>query len=411
MAIRHITLLSHDLTGNALSRAYILAKLLQAEYRVTIVGYGNPGNIWEPVRDDASIEYRSFHHSSALGFWFHSRGIVKRLIDGDLIYAVKPMHASFGLGLYARRVLRRPLLLDIDDWELGFISDSVYWEARLLKHRWLWDSQSPLYTRAMDRLIRRADSLTVSSSFLQKRYGGTWIGQTRDETVFDPMRFSAVERPRAKTVLFLGSAREHKGLQDLLVAWPRVKDPDAILRIVGTPLDSPVIQSLRPLADNRVRFEGMVPFEQVPSILATADVFVLPQKSGRASIGQVPMKMIDAMALACPIVGTAVGDIPAWLSDGSGSVVSPDDPAELGDAIQRLLESPCESQKMGVRARERFIRYGSFTSVRRRLLPLVRDMIAGRPLPPPAPAFAEAAAEGSPKQHAAYSAEPCASSI
>jgi glycosyltransferase involved in cell wall biosynthesis len=334
---------------------------------------------------------------------------VRRLVDGNLVIAVKPMHVSLGLGLTARRVLGRPLLVDIDDWEPGFISDSVYWEARILKHRWVWDTQSPLYTRLADRFVRRADAVTVSSSFLQRRYGGTWIGQARDESVFDPGRFPLRSGNGPKTVLFLGSAREHKGLDDLLAAWARVRDPKAILRIVGTPLDSPLIQSLRARADNRVRFEGMVPFAEVPAILADADVFVLPQKAGRAAVGQVPMKMIDALALGCPIVGTAVGDIPAWLADGAGVVVPPDDPPALAAAIEGLLDDPAEAAELGYRARARFLRYGSFTAVRERLLPLVRALIAGRPPPPPEAAFAYCPKAGSLSSVAGVTADSCAS--
>jgi glycosyltransferase involved in cell wall biosynthesis len=389
VSVKAVTVISHDLTGNALSRAYVLAKLLQPEYRVRVVGQAPTDDVWAPVRSDTSIEYRRFYHPSAVGVWAAGPRIARRLIDGDVIVAVKPMHASLGLGLQARRLLGRPLMLDMDDWELGFLSDSVYWEARILKTRWVWETQSPLYTRLADRCIREADAVTVSSSFLQQRYGGTWLGQPRDEALFNPCRFPAKTGDGPKTVLFLGSARGHKGLHELLEAWTRVRHPRAVLRIVGTPLDDPLIQSLRPLADARVQFEGTVPFDQVPSILASADVFVLPQKAGRASVGQVPMKMIDAMALARPVVGTAVGDIPAWLADGAGVVVPPDDPAALACAVEKLLDQPAERIELGGRARARFLKYGSFAAVRPRLARLVAALIHRKPLPAPTPAFVD----------------------
>jgi glycosyltransferase involved in cell wall biosynthesis len=380
-----ISILSHDLSGNALSRAYMLAKLLQDEYDVHIVGCGQ-GAVWEPVRNDAAIEYRPYHARNIANFWLGGRRVIRRLIDGDLILAVKPLLGSFGLGLRARRLLGRPLLLDIDDWEMGFISDSVYWEARILKWSWLASATSPLYTRLLDRQVHRADAITVSSRFLQRRYGGHWIGQARDERLFDRDRLGTPASGEP-VVLFLGSVREHKGVQDLLGAWKNVRGA-ATLRIVGTPIDSPLIKALQPEADSRVRFEGLVPFDQVPAIIASASVFVLPQKPGRAAIGQVPMKLIDAMALGCPIVATAVGDIPDWLADGAGLVVPPENPAALSQAINHLLASPEEASRLGARARARFIRYGSFTSVRERLLPLVASLIARRPLPAPVPPFA-----------------------
>jgi glycosyltransferase involved in cell wall biosynthesis len=103
------------------------------------------------------------------------------------------------------------------------------------------------------------------------------------------------------------------------------------------------------------------------------------------------MKMVDAMALECPIVATAVGDIPAWLGDGAGLIVPPGDSRALAAAIEYLLDRPDAAAALGTRARERFLRYGSITSVRARLLPLVADLIAGRPLPSPRPPFADQA--------------------
>ena len=41
-------------------------------------------------------------------------------IKGDLIYAVKPKTFSYGYGLIKKFVSKKPLVLDIDDWELGF---------------------------------------------------------------------------------------------------------------------------------------------------------------------------------------------------------------------------------------------------------------------------------------------------
>src|SRR5262249_27858580 len=143
-----------------------------------------------------------------------------------------------------------------------------------------------------------------------------------------------------KTVLFLGTVRHNKGIDDLLKAWAQVPDPEARLRIVGTPLSSPLVQALMPLADSRTSFERPVPFERMPTVLASAGVLVIPQKPGRGSIGQLPAKLIDGMAAGRAIISTAVGDIPHWLAEGAGIVVPPDDPAALGAAIRSLLERP-----------------------------------------------------------------------
>ena len=51
-----ISILSPTLETNALGRAYLLAKLLDDDYRVNIIGHGNIEKIWEPVRSDSSVE-------------------------------------------------------------------------------------------------------------------------------------------------------------------------------------------------------------------------------------------------------------------------------------------------------------------------------------------------------------------
>ena len=377
-----ISILSPDLAGNALGRAYMLAKLLQDDFQVSVVAHGE-GQVWEPVRGDTSVEYRPFFHRWVPGFWSGSRRVIRRLIDGDVIFAVKPLLPSFGLGLYARRLTRRPLVVDIDDWEMGFLSDSVYWEARILKLRWLFATQSPLYTRILNRYTRSANAITVSNRFLQKRYGGTWVPHARDEDAFDAIGARAV-KPLG---IFLGTARQNKGLDVLLQAWSLVTRPDARLRIIGTPPDDLIIRGLRTQADSRVSFEGPVPFASLPGLIAEAGVVIIPQQAMRGSLGQLPAKLIDAMAAGRPIVSTQVGDIPAWLAEGAGFVVPPDDPAALAAAITQVLDCPAESARMGERARARFLKFGSYGSVRPVLVRLMADLIAGRTVAAPAAAF------------------------
>jgi glycosyltransferase involved in cell wall biosynthesis len=151
-----------------------------------------------------------------------------------------------------------------------------------------------------------------------------------------------------------------------------------------------VLEPIVHLADHRVAFEGEpVPFDRLPELLAAADAFVVPQDDTPASRGQLPMKLIAAMATGRAIVSTAVGDIPEWLADGAGRVVKAGDPTALADAINSLLAQPDAAAEMGRRARRRYLEFGSFRAVRPRLVRLCADLIAGRPLEPPARVFDE----------------------
>ncbi len=50
-----ISILAPKLAGNSTDRAYLLAKQLQAEFDVHIVGFDAAGGLWEPITGDSSI--------------------------------------------------------------------------------------------------------------------------------------------------------------------------------------------------------------------------------------------------------------------------------------------------------------------------------------------------------------------
>jgi glycosyltransferase involved in cell wall biosynthesis len=388
-----ISILSPTLAGNALGRVHVLAELLQADFDIEVVAFAKDARIWQPLQSSFSFPCRRFFFPTMGRLIAGGHKMIRNTIRGDLLLAVKPLMPSFGVGLWARRLLRRPLILDIDDDEIGFLSDSLYWEFRRYKTQWFTGIDSPLYTRICGRFVRRPDALLVSNSVLQKRYGGVWIPHARDDRVaFDAPHQCVAEKPAedgTPHVLFLGSARSHKGLDDLVAAWKLIRHPSAILTIAGTPSDHALIRPLRDAGVPRVVYEGPVALQQLYQKLRRAAVVVIPQKDGAASQRQLPMKLIDAMAAGCPIVATSVGDIPRWLDEGAGLVVPPSSPSQLANAIDALLDDTERARAMGRSAYQRFCRFGSFSAVRPRLVNLVHGLLNKTAVLGPAEAFAE----------------------
>ena len=58
------------------------------------------------------------------------------------------------------------------------------------------------------------------------------------------------------------------------------------------------------------------------------------------------------MAMGKPIVATRISDIPEVLG-GCGYLVDPNEPSQLADAIQYILDHPDEARAKGHAARER----------------------------------------------------------
>src|SRR5262249_20178950 len=98
-----------------------------------------------------------------------------------------------------------------------------------------------------------------------------------------------------------------------------------------------------------VKVTPEIPFDDVPRYLVAADVVAVPQRETTDTVGQVPAKLFDAMALARPIVSTAVSMIPEIL-DGCGLVVEPGNVPALAGAIKRLLDNPDEAAALAARA-------------------------------------------------------------
>jgi glycosyltransferase involved in cell wall biosynthesis len=375
-----ISVVCFDVSDNAAGRAELLARLLLPRYDVSVVGPRFGADVWAPVRG-GPVRYRSVPGGR------YPRLLARRdelvdLIDGDLIYASKPRPTSYGLALLARRRRPRPLLLDVDDWEVGFFYRSGFW-GRVGRFLNLGNPNGLPWTWLMERLVGLADGVTVASRFLERRFGGVLVTHVRDTDAWDPARFDRAAA-RAKlgvtaepVVMFLGTPRGHKGIDDLVTAVRALsRGPRAhgvVLAFVGADPESAAARRWRELPF--VRVVGRIPFDDVPRYLVAADVVAVPQRATPDTRGQVPAKLVDAMALARPIVSTSVSMIPEML-DACGVVVPPGDPAALAAALGTLLDDPVSAAALGHRARARCVERYSFTAARGVLFPLIDRLLA-----------------------------------
>ncbi len=368
-----VSVLCFDLSDNAVGRAELLARLVAPRYDVDVVGPQFDDTLWRPVAE-SPLPHRGVRGHRYPGF---ARIVPEllRLIDGDVIYASKPRPTSFGVGLLARRRRPRPLILDIDDWELGFFYRSGGW-GRVGRALNLRDPNGLSWTWLTERRVGAADALTVASRFLQQRFGGAFLPHVRDTDAWDPARFDrAASRARLgvtdeRVVMFLGTPRGYKGIDDLVEAVGLL-DPRVVLALVG--VDPASGWGARYGASPRIRIIGEIPFDDVPRFLAAADVVAVPQRATTDTVGQVPAKLVDAMAMARPVVATSVSMIPEML-DGCGVVVPAGDPPALAKTIGELLADPARADALGRRARQRCIERYSFASARATLFPLIERL-------------------------------------
>jgi len=371
-----ISFLCFDLSDNSLGRAALLARTLARHHRVELVGPAKQEKIWYPMQD-LDLPVKSFPWKRYPAFVPTLRQIL-RAIDGDILFACKLRPTSFGVGLLKKWVSGKPLLVDIDDWELGFFYRAGFW-GRVGRFLNFSNPNGLPHTWLMEKLVNFADGITVSNGFLQARFSGTLLYHCRDTSLLDPDKFDkdrAKEKlgvKNKKVVMFLGTPRAHKGVDDLVEAVNKMDDPDVRLVIIGAENGLESLQGYCRAKEDQLVLLPMIPFKDLPRHLAAADVVVIPQRKTSDTVGQMPAKIFDAMAMAKPIVSTRVSDIPDVLGD-CGYLVEPGNVQQLAEAMNHVFNHPEEALCKGKKARERCIARYDIKVMEKQLLELVEKI-------------------------------------
>lgn len=202
--------------------------------------------------------------------------------------------------------------------------------------------QRRLVVRAVQRWIAVSPEVATS---IEERLG---VSASRIRTVYngiDTLPFaSAVRDARvrgeitrgrdAPVVLALARHDRQKGLDCLLRAASLL--PEVSVAIAGDGPERAALDALARELDvaDRVAFLGRR--DDVPALLASADVFVLPSR-----LEGLPLSLLEALAAGRPVVASSIGGIVDVVRDGiEALLVPPDDPAALADAVRRVLHEP-----------------------------------------------------------------------
>jgi glycosyltransferase involved in cell wall biosynthesis len=171
-----------------------------------------------------------------------------------------------------------------------------------------------------------------------------------------------------KTVVMLGSVQRAKGHWLMLDALTMLAPPVRLVLVTGgvddayrsssrgrvkralrLPLDN-LDALLRDAATQRVgdRIHVTGWRRDIPNVLTATDILVFPSLAPEG-FGR---PIIEAMAMARPVVATDVGPSRELLGDDAGLLVPPD-PRPLSDAVALLLDSPAQRAAFGRAGRTR----------------------------------------------------------
>lgn len=272
---------------------------------------------------------------------------------------------------------RKVAVVQYFEWRAGLIAIAAARRAggcRLVAARRSVPKGSGGQRALAELVVRIADRVIVNAEMLRPSGGAgrrtDVIPSGVDTDRFAPGRDRAAAKtrlglsPATVVVGTVGRLESRKGTDTLLaaIAAVRAERPDVALVVVG---EGPLRAELATRAEqlglaSAVQFLG--DRADVDEVLAALDVFVLPSRTEGMSNA-----LLEAMAMALPVVATAVGGTPEVIADGrSGLLVPADVPATMAAAIGRVLADHTRGRALGEAARAVVEeRYGARSMVRR----------------------------------------------
>lgn len=322
----NVAMLVHDMSNNALGRAFSLSLLVEELGWETRVAGPSLAGIWEVLADTPFAKTCSVNPDapalSKLGEW------------ADVVICVKPMPESMSMTRHAARTHSLAAVLDIDDPDLAVRMNYVKrLHRRRPYRRWRALQEVARLTREA-RLVPRM----VSNPSLQAEWGGELIPHVRTPR---PL----VQPPPGRSSIrvgFVGTPRPHKGLDVLRsVVGGLAGEGFRLIVTADRPSDA------QPWED----WVGTTQLEQGLQLLETVDVVVMPSLEQTYAPQQFPVKLVDAMLAARAIVASDLPPI-RWGLGEAGLLVPAGSSHGLKKAL-RTLGDRSERLRLGSLARQR----------------------------------------------------------
>lgn len=258
----------------------------------------------------------------------------------------------------------------------------VVYEVRgFLEESWLAGDRDPdcdhyRLSRHMEtHCMREADLVVTLGAAMAREIAERGVGTDKiwivpnavDDAFLEPLPDARDLRARLgipRDAVVIGTTStfyRFEGIDTLLRAAAELRRRGAPVRLllVG---DGPYLPALRRLAgdlglDRAVTFTGRVPFTEIRRYHAALDVFAVPRTGDRVCQLVTPLKPVEAMASALPVVASEVPALCELVEhEVTGTLTPPEQPRALADSLERLVDSPDRRRELGLAARARVAR-------------------------------------------------------
>jgi glycosyltransferase involved in cell wall biosynthesis len=276
----------------------------------------------------------------------------------DVVVVSSPTFFSMLSARLIARLKRARLVIEVRDlWPAAIAAVGVIRKGRMI--RLLETIELSSY--------RRADMVVPTSHGFADDIASRGIDRRKIEVItngVDLARFAQpadIEAARRS----LRVAKDHvlvlyAGTHGMLYSLPIVAEAAHLLRdelihfaFVGEGVAKrELAKRVAALGLEKVTLAPGVPGDEIPALLKSADICLLPLRDTAMVRLVIAAKIFEYMGAAKPIVGSVAAETASLLSHAGAVVVPPDNARALARAIRDLAHDPARRQAMGAQARQ-----------------------------------------------------------
>jgi glycosyltransferase involved in cell wall biosynthesis len=263
----------------------------------------------------------------------------------------------------------------------GFLISTVpaYYVARILRKKIIINYRSGLARRHLSespfacRILRRADSVLVPSSFLLEVFREWGIKAQAIPNLVDPDLFTFRSRSPLRPLLLCSRNLEALyGIDVVLRAFVEVQKvfPDARLWLLGEgSQESALRRIIADLSIQGVEMPGRVPRQSIGQFYDQADILI-----NASRVDNMPASILEAFASGLPVVTTNAGGIPFFVQhERTGLLSNTDDWNQLAANVVRLIQDPALARQLTENAYRQSSAY-HWADIRQHWLRVYRDL-------------------------------------
>jgi glycosyltransferase involved in cell wall biosynthesis len=301
----------------------------------------------------------------------------------DVVVVSSPTFFSIGAAWLIARLRRARLVVEVRDlWPAIFVELGVLTDRRVIAV--LERLELAAYAAAdavvvvtdgfRDDLVRRGvrpDKVTVIRN-------GVDLAAFSGTVPPDPVvRRRLGAAPDETLVLYIGAHGISQGLPAVAEAAELLRDVPVHVAFVGEGADKRRLAATveRLALHDRVTMVPAVPRHEVASLLAAADVCLVPLRDVPLFSAFIPSKIFECLAAEKAVVGAVRGEPADILRSAGAVVVEPEDRQALAAAVRALAADRARRQEMGRLGRIHVTEHYDRSALARRYADLLRSVV------------------------------------